>query len=183
MRLFFAAMLPPEVQGPLAHLRENFAWVRTPASWSAQENIHITLKFLGEVPEQQVADISSALKLQSQGLMKLRVSHPVLFPETGAVRVLGVGFEGDTQRLVELQKQIERYCQPLGFTREARRYIPHATLARFRNGLHAKHRIRIEQSMHDLHTMPSCELREIQLMQSELSPKGSRYSRIATYPL
>lgn len=183
MRLFFAAMLPPELQGPLSRLRENFAWLPIVASWNPAENIHITLKFLGEVPDAQVAPLSSHLRLDPSGPLRLQASHPVLFPPHGAVRVLGIGFDGDTQRLIDLQELIERYCQPMGFTREPRQYIPHATLARFRDGLHSKHRSRVEESIGNLAATSPFELTEIQLMQSELSPRGSRYTVVARYPL
>lgn len=183
MRLFFAAMLPESIQQSLAKLRTHFNWLPTPASWSAAQNIHITLKFLGEVPDEQVSAIASGLVLPAAGPLKLQLSHPVLFPDHGAVRVLGAGFEGDTDRLIQLQDQIEQYCRSMGFTRESRRYIPHATLARFREGLRATHRPRMEQALANLRTIPAFELTELQLMQSELSPKGSRYTALARYPL
>ena len=183
MRLFFAAKLPEPLQRSLAHLRDRFDWLPIRATWTATENIHITLKFLGEVPEEQVMAISSGLSVESGRPISLRLSGAVLFPPAGAIRVLGIGFQGDTERLVELQGQIETYCQPMGFTRENRKYVPHATLARFRDGLHAKHRVRVEQSISESASLPPFVLTEVQLMQSEISPQGSRYTTIATYPI
>lgn len=185
MRLFFAAMLPSEVQEKLGGLRAGLGALPTRAAWTAPENLHITLKFLGEVPDAQVNEVALAGKeaLPPVGAMQLRADHLLFFPPGGNARVLGAGFSGDTQKLTEIAAAIEAACQRLGFPRENRAFTPHATLARFRDGLHAVHRPKIEEAFARLPRIAPFELQAVQLVQSKLSPRGSEYAVVATLPL
>jgi RNA 2',3'-cyclic 3'-phosphodiesterase len=185
MRLFFAAMLPPEMQRLLHRACGALGWLPARGSFVAPENLHITLKFLGEMSDAKAAELALAAqeRLKSDGPLTLRPSGLVLFPPRGAARVMAVGFEGDTQALIGLQAQIEAICQEQGFAREARGYVPHATLVRFRNGLLPVHHPRVRESCSDLRRLGECRLEAIQLMQSSLTAAGSRYTRMGEYLL
>ena len=182
VRLFFAIMLPRDIQTAIYRLRQELAWLPVRPSYTAEHNLHITLKFLGEVPDVQVVslahEVSDAVRLD--GPIQLRCAHLVFFPADGPARVLGVGFSGDTQRLCQLQDDLERLCRRLGLPGENRPYTPHATLARFRDGLHARHRPRIQQSWQSLAVPPPFHISDFQLMQSILSSSGPQYATAAT---
>jgi RNA 2',3'-cyclic 3'-phosphodiesterase len=183
VRLFFAIMLPPDIQAAINRLRQELTWLPIRPSYTAQHNLHITLKFLGEVPDAQVAsladEVSATVHLDST--LQLCASHVVFFPADGPARVLGIGFTGDTHTLCQLQSDLEQLGRRLGFPTEKRPYTPHATIARFRDGLHARHRPRIEQSWQSLATLPDFRVNAFQLMQSTLSSSGSQYTAVATF--
>ena len=177
MRLFFAIMLPPEVQASIYRLRQHLAWLPIRPSYTAQENLHITLKFLGEVADGDVAALAGEVAdtVRLGGPLRLRAGHLVFFPPGGSARVLGVGFGGDIEPLCELQAGLETMCRGRGLAAEHRAYTPHATLARFRDGLHAAHRPRVEAAWQGLGGSAEFVVDSFQLMQSVLSAKGSRY--------
>ena len=185
MRLFFAAMLPEVVQARLGKLRAGLDWIPAKPTWTATPNLHITLKFLGDVEDAKVNEVALAAReaIPKTGALTLRPSHLVYFPEAGSARVLGVGFSGETARLIGIQLAIESTCAELGFRREGRAYTPHATLARFRAGLRPTHRPRIEDCCSSVAEMPEFVLDAVQLMQSTLTPRGSEYAVAATFPL
>lgn len=184
MRLFFAIMLPPDVQAGLHRLRERLDWLPIRPTWTAQQNLHITLKFLGEVPDPQVADLARdvAQSIHLARPLHLRPDHLVFFPSRGPARVLGIGFSGDTDPLYRFQSDLEAFCRTRGFPTENRPYTPHATLARIRDGLREQHRPRIEQSWQSLSHLPEFEASAYQLMQSILGSRGSTHTPVVTVP-
>ena len=183
MRLFFAIMLPPDVQASIYRLRQQLAWLPIRPSYTAQENLHITLKFLGEVGDAEVAALASQVTdaAHLSGPLRLRPDHVVMFPPEGSARVLGVGFCGDVEAVCRLQAELEKVCQGRGLPAENRAYTPHATVARFRDGLHGRHRTRVEESWRELAALPEFVVYSFQLMQSVLGPEGSRYIVVARY--
>ncbi len=185
MRLFFAAMLPRSVQTRLGTLRAGLDWLPARAAWSAPANLHITLKFLGEVPDEKVNELAIGIGkvIPAVGEIVIRPSGLLFFPPRGNARVLAVGFEGQTGKLIEVQAAIESACHELGFPLEGRGYVPHATLARFRDGLRPVHSPRVEQSCTAVARMPEFAMDEVQLMHSTLSSRGAQYAVVARYPL
>ncbi len=183
MRLFFAIMLPPDVQASIYRLRQQLAWLPIRPSYTAQENLHITLKFLGELGDADVAALAGEVAdtVRLSGPLRLRPEHVVMFPPEGSARVLGVGFVGDVEPLCRLQGELEALCRGRGLVAENRAYTPHATLARFRNGLHGRHRPRVEASCQGIAQLPEFVVESFQLMQSILGPGGSRYVVVAKF--
>lgn len=184
MRLFFAAMLPPEVQSDLGRLRRQLDWLPVHGNWSPPESLHITLKFLGEMPDSAVMPLIQSVHRPAAAArpLTLRADHLVFFPPSAPARVLGIGFTGDVEPIILLQRHLELTAAEQGVSPENRAYVPHATLARFRDGLHARHRPRIEQSCGELSRLPEFSITEFQLMQSILDSRGSRYIRVASFP-
>ena len=184
MRMFFAVMLPPELQKQLGELKNRLAWLPVRGNWTAVENLHLTLKFLGEVPEGAVMDLVQAIREQAPlaQALTLQPDRLLYFPSAGAARVVGVGVSGETQNLQELQGHIEMACEQLGFTREMRPYIPHATLARFRDGLQERHKGRIANDVSGIFPLPAFAMTQYQLMQSILDNRSPRYEVVARFP-
>ena len=176
-------MLPPGVQASIYRLRWELQWLPIRPTYTAQGNLHITLKFLGEVADAEAADLARevATSVRLGGPLHLRPDHVVFFPSAGSARVLGVGFRGDVEPLTRLQADLETWCRQRGLPAENRTYTPHATLARFRNGLHDRHRPRIEESWQKIDEPPEFQVRSFQLMQSILSASGSQYIPVANY--
>jgi len=183
VRLFFAIMLPPDVQAAIYRLRGELQWLPVRPSYTAQRNLHITLKFLGELAHAEAADLATevAATVRLGGLLHLRPDHVVFFPSAGSARVLGVGFRGDVEPLCRLQADLESFCRGRGLPVENRAYTPHATLARFRDGLHNRHRPPVEESWQKIGELPEFQVTSFQLMQSVLSAGGSQYITVANF--
>lgn len=132
MHHFFALTLPDEVRQHAAETADDWRR-RLRASWYAPADYHITLKFLGDVPEERQPElIAAALPVAAQAApVDVRLHGIGVFPDAQRPQVLWVGVEV-TAGLRELAGQLETALAALGFRREMRPYIPHITIARIR---------------------------------------------------
>jgi RNA 2',3'-cyclic 3'-phosphodiesterase len=131
MRLFIAVELPPEIRSALGDLQRDLKSSAGNARWVAPDSIHVTLKFLGEVVEEQIKDIDHALAGLSWKPFTLTVRGLGFFPGARSPRVLWAGLEAPT--LAALAEQIDIRMERAGFDREKRAFRPHVTLARARD--------------------------------------------------
>ena len=135
MRLFAAVPLTPpareEVAGLLTRLRER----DLPVRWVADEGLHLTLKFYGEVAPERLEVIGEAVRQAGEGAepLPLRLADLGAFPGGGRARVLWVGIEGPPA-LELLQDRLERRSDAIGFPPEGQPFRPHVTLGRVREG-------------------------------------------------
>jgi 2'-5' RNA ligase len=151
-------------------------------SWVKRENWHITVKFLGEVPDAQVPNVKDVLAHVKVEPMELFADRMLYFPKRGPVRVIAIGIGGDAGRLNQLYDRIEEACQQLGFPKENRPYRAHITLARSRQGQGGNGHTNVRSAT--LATQfpgPSFHSNQFVLMQSELHPQGSRYTAVAKF--
>lgn len=183
MRLFTAIELPEAERRRLASLRslgreaDSFTPVR-------EQSLHLTLKFLGEVADDQLPAICDALRqIEPTGPMDLRVAGVTFFPERGPVRVFVAGVVGDVERLNQLFARIELALQPLGFAPERRRFNPHVTLARVRHGRRVSGGIRKLVGQQPLPPGEPFRVDSFTLFQSNLNPTGAQYVPLAHFPL
>jgi 2'-5' RNA ligase len=182
-RVFVAIDLPAEVRRHItlhaARLREQLPEVH--ASWNREENIHLTLKFLGDLPLSRVEALSRATE-RAAGLVQpfeLRVEGCGSFPPRGAPRVLWIGIDDPTGNLAQLYRALEDECAQEGFSREVRSLHPHLTVTRLRKP-HGARRLA------ELHNQIGFErmafvAEDLRVIRSELSPQGSRYTVIARH--
>jgi 2'-5' RNA ligase len=185
LRVFCAVELPAEVRaGAAAHaarVRERFSEVR--ASWPRAENLHLTLKFLGEIEEARVALLSAAAAraAEKSQAFELTIEGAGAFPPRGAPRVLWLGIRDDSGGLAQLQSRLEDECARSGFKREERPFQPHLTLARLR----APQGARALAQFHQEAGFEAAQFRvaELVVMMSELGPGGSRYTEISRHKL
>ena len=186
VRLFVAVELPPPVTAALGELQDALRKRGTGGlRWVRPEGIHLTLKFLGEVPAQQVNAIVNALAPAVMGV----VPHDLSLGRLGTFggrnpRVLWVSVEGDIETLGLLQKQVEQALAPLGFPREERAFSPHLTLARVRPE-NARGAARpLAEAVAAVEVMHAkIPVRELALMRSQLKPGGAVYTRLQAFPL
>lgn len=184
MRLFIAIELPPEVQRHLARVQDRLQQEVRSASWTKQANLHLTLKFLGEVPEPDVPQLTSALTaIHPIEPFNLLACGITCFPSHGPIRIVAASFNGDEVRLRSLYHAVEETTAALGFARERRDYHAHATLARPRSLLPsaAKDKLTAVSSPH--FPGPSFTACEFVLMESRLLRQGAQYTPLARFPL
>ena len=184
-RVFCAIELPHEVRTKvLAHsLRLRKAVPEARASWSTPDNIHLTLKFLGEIPQSRLENLSTAAANAAQGLeaFSISVQGSGVFPTRGQPRVLWIGIEDLEGTLGDLYRRLEEECAKAGFSKEARAFHPHLTLARLRKPEGA----RLLAETHKQIGFEPIEfsVSELLVIRSELSSAGSKYTTLSRHPL
>src|SRR5262245_53773031 len=135
-RVFCAVGLADDVR---ARLQEHIARLRkevpdAAASWSRVENIHLTLKFFGNVAIDRIQKISVAATRTTEQFSKFKigVGNTGVFPRPSHAQVLWIGVSDPAGQLSTLQKRFEEECALEGFEKENRAYRPHLTIARLR---------------------------------------------------
>jgi 2'-5' RNA ligase len=183
MRLFLAIELPDDVREHLLNVRQRLeAWLPKIA-YTRAENLHLTLKFLGEVEPKRVDAITESLSKIGTQRIELQADGIECFPARGPVRIVAASLTGSTGALRALVDAIEQRCKHLGFEREQRAYTPHVTLARARPVLSAKFRAIATEVTEDLWPGPTFAPGEFVLMDSQLTPEGSKYTPVARFPI
>ncbi len=185
VRVFCAVELPSEAReraaAHAARLRERFKEVR--ASWPRADNLHLTLKFLGEIEESRVALLSAAAARAAEKSVpfELAIEGAGAFPPRGAPRVLWLGVDDSSGGLAQLHSRLEAECAGSGFKREERPFHPHLTLARLR----APQGTRSLAQFHEETGFEAAAFRveELVVMLSELGPGGSRYTPLSRHTL
>jgi 2'-5' RNA ligase len=150
-------------------------------SWVAPENFHVTLKFLGSVDDGRVQGVIDALHTAVQGHapFDLEVSGLGAFPSATRPRVLWAGLAGDIAPLAALAASVEDALDGLGFPREGRAFAPHITLGRVREPGRAPALAEALGAASD-RRFGRVAIAETALMRSDLSPRGARYTVLAS---
>ena len=184
MRAFIAIELPPEIKQGIAKVQEELKTSRANAGWTRPEGIHLTLKFLGEVPEEKVTEIVVALTgaAQGTGRLDLSIAGAGAFPNVKNPRVLWLGVSGDVEKLGLLHAAVEDAMVNLGFAREERTFNPHLTLARIK---FPNPRDNWQQKIEGLNEVKlgGFEADRVSLMKSELRREGAVYTEVGRVEL
>ena len=193
MRLFLALELPDPVREHLASvIAQNQLKHAMVAKYGQDyrisvtrpENLHVTLKFLGEVDDAAVPALCDALRgVGAEPSSEVWVGHAELLPPRGPVRVIAAGLDGDVGRIELLHREVEARCQEQGFPAEGRTYRPHITLQRCRDPLPGHLRDRIRQPFESHFAGPRFGIDAFSLFESHLRPEGPQYVRLARFPL
>lgn len=180
MRLFTGIEIAPHVRGNVARILKELRPL-APLTWSAVENLHITSKFIGERPEEELESIEEALEqVNPPAAFEVKIANFGYFPNPHNPRAFFVGVQAGPE-LAQLASQIDEALKPLGIAKEDRPYTPHLTLARIKHENIRELREHIaKMTTSDFGTFT---VNEFQLFQSTTSPKGSVYSTLATFSL
>jgi len=181
MRLFTAIDLPPAV---IANLESLLARLKPTAhmNWSPLENLHITTKFIGEWPDERLAELTSALRrLPSRPAIPIAIEKLGFFPNPHAPRVFWAGVHGG-DALKQLARETEDALAALGIAKEQRPYSPHLTLARIK--MPAKQPALLQA----IAKLPSLDFGHLAadrffLYRSKTAPTGSVYTQLAEFLL
>ena len=179
MRMFIAVEIPEDIRRSLGEYANILKRLVPNVKWVSAENMHLTMKFLGEVDEKRIAEITefSKLALKGFGSFTVEFSHLGFFPNARSPRVIWIGTSGAVDRLLELYQDLEESLEKIGFDREAKMFSPHLTIGR------AKHQAQI--------VVPSCipefeevsfEVKGISLIKSTLTPQGPLYETLSDMP-
>lgn len=184
VRAFVAANLDPSLKAALARVQEKLRATRADVGWVRPENLHLTLKFLGQVEEMRLGAIGEAVAAAAAGTGPIRLVFAGLgaFPGPRTARVIWIGVSHGAEALAELQTRVEAALESLGFAREARLFTAHLTLGRVRGPAHREQLARALTSSPD-EVLGEMALDRIELMRSEFGPAGARYSVLQGFPL
>lgn len=186
MRLFVAVDLDESVRRAALRLartlRERLEPSQVQASWVAPGNLHLTLKFLGEVEERLATEVRAAMAPPfGEPRFECELAGVGAFPPTGPARVLWLGISAGAEALVRLQAEVESRVRPFGFPPESRPFSAHLTVARFRTPAPTKVRELLGEGSSG--PIGRCAIDHVTLYQSHLSPRGATYTPLARAPL
>lgn len=194
MRIFVALDLDQAIREPIQKLVEQIRTTAPAARWMSGESLHVTLKFIGEQPDAAIAQIESSLRSIQAEPFQVNLTGAGFFPTPRAARVFWIGIEGG-DALTRLAKTIDDALAKIGIPKEDRPFSPHLTVARTRGGSGAPGRRKDDKPNRQfarlqefLATHPAPEFgtmtaREFFLYRSQVSGKGSQYTKIARFEL
>lgn len=184
IRCFVALELDDATHRALAEVQTRLKRERVANAvrWVAPENIHITLKFLGDVASDQMPELQSALSEACAGVapFALTLAGIGAFPNTRRPNVIWVGARGEVAIATTLAEQIEEACEMLGFAREEKSFTPHLTLGRVKRDVSPSDRQAIGKLIEQTQVgeLGTIQFAHVSLMQSELRPGGSVYTSL-----
>ena len=192
MRIFVALDIKEEIRKRLRHFVEEMHGFAPDARWVSPESLHVTLKFIGEKTDVIVKQIEEVLGSIEAEPFQVRFYGVGFFPTVKAARVFWAGIKAEPS-LEQLAKSIESKLAGVGIAKEERAFSPHLTLARSGSGApnwgkgdQVNRRFsRLQEKLNeqpepDFGTMTA---RDFFLYRSQLSPKGSQYTKIARFGL
>ncbi len=182
MRTFVAIDISAAIRASIDELIETLRQADAKIRWSRPEGLHITLKFLGEVPATKVEIVKKSLAtVHFPAPFPVAIQGSGYFPNARSPRVIWLGIEGGAP-MRDLALRVEQALEPLGFEREKREFSPHLTLGR----LSAPRKIpAIEEVLNARQplTMGSFSAEEFFLYESKPSSGGSVYTKIARFKI
>ena len=157
-----------------------------PVRWTPLKNLHLTLRFLGEITNEQLDQACAFPAEELPSPFQLGVQGIGAFPTIRKPKVIWTGVQGETksdhEALLGLQRTTEEWAQGIGLPAEQRSYTPHVTLGRVR-GLSKEFERVLQSAEQEMGTSAPCTIRELILMQSKLSQAGALYSPIKQWEL
>ena len=183
LRSFIAIELPEEVKSALSGLQDELKESMADIRWVKPDNIHLTLKFLGNIDGKNIGNIVKQIEgaCAKYQFFELEISGIGVFPNIRSPRVLWAGIQYE-DAFAGLYGEIENGLASIGYDREGRRFSPHLTLGRFRS-FKGKASVSERIELHKNDRLGLIVVRTISLMESELSPAGAKYSRVAEIAL
>ncbi|HAY86022.1 MAG TPA: RNA 2',3'-cyclic phosphodiesterase [Chloroflexi bacterium] len=185
IRSFIAVDLPNTLNQSLVQASQQLQelLVDLPVRWVPVENIHLTLKFLGDVSEKNISMIQSILYTEAANHHQFEISVGGfgVFPNLSRPRVLWVGVEAPDE-LINLQRRIDMETARLGYTPDQREFNPHLTFGRVSRNASSKQVRKISTQLrnHRISFLGAARIEDVSLFRSDLGPDGAVYSKIYT---
>jgi len=183
MRIFVAVKLEEEkIVDRIINLQEDLAKAGLRAKFVEPENLHFTLKFIGEVPPETVEKVRRVLSEVSGTPFTLEMRGVGGFPSLSRPRVIWIGVRQGDSMLIELSSSIEKILsEKAGIKRSSKEFHPHLTIARVKGFVPAAARKLLEE--HKDTVFGDIRVDRFLLMRSRLTPRGPIYTVIESYAL
>ena len=183
MRLFVAVELAKKLKDQLGAVQAALSEFSRDVRWPKPEQMHLTLKFLGEVPDERAADISEAAGVAAADSrpFEIRLGGCGCFPPRGRVRIVHVAVDEPSGALQECRDGCEKVFAGIGFAPERRPFSPHLTIGRVRED---RTDGRLRQAVEGI--TPEVVVQSvdaIHVVQSVLTPTGAQYTNLSRHAL
>ena len=178
-RAFVAIDISEEVRRKLVEAQQRFQATGAQLKLVEPPNIHVTMKFLGEVPEDKISAVAEAVRAAVKGVepFDVYVRGLGVFPSPKYIRVVWAGVAEGRENIIAIQRSLDRELGKLGF-RPERDFVPHLTLARVKAPRHREKLIALIEGMAEAE-FGVTRAGAIELKQSTLTSKGPIYSTLA----
>jgi 2'-5' RNA ligase len=188
LRLFVAIGLPEKVRGEIIRAQRELQPLmpREVARWTRPDQFHLTLRFLGNVPMDGVEALKQAVGVVCRNTppLALRAQGVGFFPNPRSPRVIWVGINENEGRLVDLQRRIETAVGPFSPEPGETNYAGHVTLGRLKRPKPADTRqLAARAQLFENQTFGHWTAEEVEIIRSELSSGGARYTPLAGFRL
>ena len=183
IRTFIAVPVPDSIRSQIADFQSTLRQQKADIKWVRSESIHITLKFLGDVQEDKIEEISRILQvcIEDVDSFILSITGTGAFPNLQRPRVLWIGIEQGLRQLGDLSKRINRALEDIGFESEKRPFSGHVTLGRVRSPNRLG--LTIEKMMKLGFESNPFKIENVLFMKSDLKPTGAEYTVLAKIQL
>ncbi|HRZ86846.1 MAG TPA: RNA 2',3'-cyclic phosphodiesterase [bacterium] len=180
IRAFIAVKLDPQLQKALGELQRQLKRGGAGMKWVEPENIHLTIKFLGDVPADRIDEVKTAVAgvAARSGGIDMSFANIGVFPDLRRPRVVWAGVEQGKEELGRLAEDIEAACGALGFAKEERPFVSHVTIARVKE-LGSPQRFLESLRPHQGKEFGRMRATRLSLIKSTLTPNGPKYDTIA----
>ncbi|MFO7559344.1 MAG: RNA 2',3'-cyclic phosphodiesterase [Desulfobacterales bacterium] len=177
IRAFIAFKLPDRIPGFIREIQKKLKQRGIKLKWVLPENVHLTLKFLGDIPCDRIDSIETAIKVSAEGMrpISLLAGSIGVFPNASRPRVVWIGIDGEIGILAGFQKKLDENLAHLGFQAETRTYKGHLTIGRVRKAPDPENLKTAIRDFFDYKTEPF-HVDEVILFQSDLKPEGAVYT-------
>ena len=189
IRAFIAIELPDAILAEVGNIEARLKPQMPPDAirWVKADSIHLTLKFLGQVPSDQISLIMSSLRtaVVAHAPFTLEIKGAGCFPNIHRPRVVWVGVQENDHRLHALQRAVENAIAPLGYPTEIRDFTPHLTLGRLARDVRQSDQKKIGEVVEaaGVGSLGKWEVKQVALIKSDLKPSGAEYTILAEAPL
>jgi 2'-5' RNA ligase len=179
LRCFIAIELPDSVKSSLSRLQDELKKCNADIRWVNPGNVHLTLKFLGNIKEEMLQTIINGIEkvCRSRNPFNLEIKGIGMFPNAKSPRVLWLDVENNSL-IMSLQADIEKEMGKAGFKQEERKFKAHLTIGRFRSSS-GREDIFKAVSAHEKDSFGIINVNSMSLMKSDLNPDGARHTMIA----
>jgi len=182
MRTFIAIELPEEIREALGKIQEELKRSGADVKWVTPKNIHLTLKFLGDLNEKKLPQIKEVLDevVRNKTTFPIRFSTLGAFPKIDSPRVIWVGIDQGDSETKAIACELEEKIAKIGIPKEKREFSSHITLGRTRSDKNLDGLVEEIKKLENLWVgkNPECLIKTITLFQSSLSPLGPTYATL-----
>lgn len=185
IRSFLAFDLPKEIRKTVSLIYRGIKASSLDVRWVKEENIHLTVIFMGNVDEKDIDPIGKVVEkaCKKYGPFMIRAKGAGIFSNLKNPKVLWIGVEGDIERMGHFRSRLQKELKPFGIKEENRKFSPHITIGRFRKGFNEKDKLKELLAKFNEITSPDALLKELVLFKSELRPEGALYTKINSWLL
>jgi RNA 2',3'-cyclic 3'-phosphodiesterase len=184
VRLFLALELGARERRSICQAIAPMKKAAPEANWIREENLHLSIKFFGELPDTAPAALEKILAAvaAAQPPLELRISGLGAFPNLRAPRVVWMGVQHDP-RLELMHHDVEATCAAHGYALDARAFRPHITIARVRDEMPLANARALAVAARAVGYKGVQQVTALALLDSTLTPGGPRYTKVASIPL